>query len=172
VTLELPLDSLAIRKIIPHRYPFLLVDQILELDPGQRAVGIKNVTANEPYFQGHFPGMAVMPGVLIIEAMAQVAGIMMLSCAQYKGKIPFIAAIESARYYQPVVPGDALVIEATAVWVRSLVGKVDFVARVAGNIVVKGEMKFALKDAPPGPAEQLAKFGILAGGAPAVEQGE
>lgn len=139
----------AIQALLPHRYPMLLVDRVLELDPGKRAVCLKNVTANEPYFQGHFPGMAVMPGVLIIEAMAQVAGIMMLACSEYRGKIPLIAAIESARYYQPVVPGDALIIEATTVWVRGFVGKVNFLARVDGTIVVKGEMKFALKDAPP-----------------------
>jgi 3-hydroxyacyl-[acyl-carrier-protein] dehydratase len=142
------MDSDAIQALLPHRYPMLLVDRILELEPGKRAVGLKNVTANEPYFQGHFPGMAVMPGVLIIEAMAQVAGIMMLAVPVYRGRIPFIAAIESARYYRPVVPGDALIIEATVVWVRASVGKVDFVARVEGQIVVKGEMKFALKDAP------------------------
>jgi 3-hydroxyacyl-[acyl-carrier-protein] dehydratase len=138
----------AIQALLPHRYPMLLVDRVLELEPGIRAVALKNVTMNEPFFQGHFPGMAVMPGVMIIEAMAQVAGIMMLACENYKGKVPFIAAIDSARFYQPVVPGDALVIEVTTVWVRSLLGKVDLLARVDGNIVVKSEMKFALKDPP------------------------
>jgi 3-hydroxyacyl-[acyl-carrier-protein] dehydratase len=139
----------AIQALLPHRYPMLLVDRVLELEPGIRAVALKNVTMNEPFFQGHFPGMAVMPGVMIIEAMAQVAGIMMLACEKYEGKIPFIAAIDSARFYQPVVPGDALVIEVTTVWVRSLLGKVDLLARVDGNVVVKSEMKFALKDLPP-----------------------
>ena len=110
-----PLDSDVIQAILPHRYPMLLVDRILELEPGKRAVALKNVSAGEPFFQGHFPGMAVMPGVLIIEAMAQVAGIMMLTRPQYRGKIPFIAAIESVRYYHPVVPGDALIIESTLV---------------------------------------------------------
>jgi 3-hydroxyacyl-[acyl-carrier-protein] dehydratase len=149
------LDSDAIRALLPHRYPMLLVDRILELEPGKRAVGLKNVSANEPYFQGHFPSMSVMPGVLIIECMAQVAGIMMLTCPEHRGKIPFIAAIESARYYQPVVPGDALVIEAIVDWVRSSVGKVNFVARVAGEVVVKGEMKFALKEPPGDPIERV-----------------
>ena len=142
------LDCDAILALLPHRYPMVLVDRILEVEPGKRAVGLKNVSLNEPYFQGHFPGLAVMPGVMIIESMAQVAGIMMLTCPQYEGKIPFIAAIESARFYQPVVPGDTLIIEAVVVWVRSLVGKVNFLARVNGNIVVKGDMKFALKDPP------------------------
>jgi 3-hydroxyacyl-[acyl-carrier-protein] dehydratase len=150
------LDSDAIIALLPHRYPMVLVDRVLEVEPGKRAVGLKNVTRNEPYFQGHFPGMAVMPGVMIIEAMAQVAGIMMLACPEYKNKIPFIAAIESARFYQPVVPGDTLIIEAVVVWVRSLVGKVNFSARVDGNVVVRGDMKFALKDMPVGENENRA----------------
>ena len=156
-----PLECDVIQAILPHRFPLLLVDRILELEPGKRAVGLKNVTADEPFFQGHFPGMPVLPGVMIIEAMAQVAGIMMLTCASYQGKIPFIAAIESVRYYQPVVPGDTLIIESTIVWVRGLLGKVNFVARVGGTIVVKGEMKFALKDAPPSPERKLEMLNLL-----------
>src|SRR5438105_9063352 len=105
------LDIEAIQALLPHRYPMLLIDRVLELEPGKRAVGVKNVTINEPHFVGHFPGMAVMPGVLLIEAMAQVAGIMMLTCSEYAGKIPFIAEVESARFYRPVVSGDTLVIE-------------------------------------------------------------
>lgn len=156
-----PLGSDVIEALLPHRYPMLLIDRVLELEPGHRAVCLKNVTANEPHFQGHFPGMAVMPGVLIVEAMAQVAGIMMLTVPAYRGKIPFIAAIDSVRYYQPVVPGDSLVIEATVAWVRSLVGKVNLTARVAGAIVVKGEMKFALKDAPVPATERLESLDIF-----------
>jgi 3-hydroxyacyl-[acyl-carrier-protein] dehydratase len=167
-----PLESDAIQALLPHRYPMLLVDRILELEPGKRAVGLKNVTANEPYFQGHFPGMAVMPGVLIIEAMAQVAGIMMLACTEYRGRVPFIAAIESARYYRPVVPGDSLIIEATVAWIRSQVGKVDFVARVAGEIVVKGEMKFALKSPPATASEQLMRLDLATASAGPGKQGE
>jgi len=154
------LDSDLIRAILPHRFPMLLVDRIVELDPGKRAVGIKNVTANEQYFVGHFPAIAVMPGVIILEAMAQVAGIMILTCPQYRNKIPFIAEVESARYFRPVVPGDTLMIEASKVWVRSSVGKVTFVARVNGEVVVKGEMKFVLKDPPPSLEERLKSLEI------------
>ena len=155
------LDCDVIRAILPHRYPMLLVDRVIELEPGIRAVGIKNVTMNEPFFQGHFPGMAVMPGVLVIEAMAQVAGIMMLTCEQYRGMIPFIASIDGIRYYQPVVPGDTLTIEATTVWVRSHVGKVSFLTRVGAKVVAKGEMKFALKAPPPSPAARLHSHGFF-----------
>lgn len=142
------LDIEAIRALLPHRYPMLLIDRVIELEPGKRAVGIKNVTINEPYFAGHFPGMAVMPGVLLIETMAQVAGIMMLACAEYAGKIPFIAEVESARFYRPVVPGDTLLIETVSLWTRGLIGKATMNARVEGTVVVKCEMKFALKETP------------------------
>ena len=155
------LDSDAIIAILPHRFPMLLVDRILEIEPGKRAVGLKNVTINEPFFQGHFPGTAVMPGVLIIEAMAQVAGIMMLTCPLYRGKIPFIAAIDSARFYRPVTPGDTLIIEASTEWVRGLLGKVNFLARVGETVVVRGVMKFALKDPPSVSTEQIDRIGML-----------
>ena len=166
------LDCDVIRAILPHRYPMLLVDKVVELEPGIRAVGIKNVTMNEPFFQGHFPGMAVMPGVLVIEAMAQVAGIMMLTCDQYRGMIPFIASIDGMRYYQPVVPGDSLIIEATTVWVRSHVGKVGFLSRVGAKVVAKGEMKFALKAPPPGPDDRLKSLGIYMENEENGKQGE
>ena len=156
-----PLECDVIQAILPHRFPLLLVDRILEVEPGKRAVGLKNVTADEPFFQGHFPGQPVMPGVMIVEAMAQVAGIMMLTCPQYRGRIPFIAAIDSVRFYQPVIPGDTLIIEATIEWVRGLLGKINFLARVGARVVVKGEMKFALKDAPPSPEQKLEQLGVL-----------
>jgi 3-hydroxyacyl-[acyl-carrier-protein] dehydratase len=149
------LDSDLIRAILPHRFPMLLVDRIVELEPGVRAVGIKNVTANEQYFMGHFPAIAVMPGVFILEAMAQVAGIMIMTCPEYRNKIPMIGEVESARFFRPVVPGDTLRIEATKVWVRSFVGKVVFAATVDGQIAVKGQMKFVLKDPPPSLEERL-----------------
>ena len=155
------LDSDVIQAILPHRYPMSLVDRLVELEPGIRAVGIKNVTSNEWFFPGHFPQQAVMPGVLVIEAMAQVAGIMMLTVPAYRGKIPFIAAIESARYYRPIVPGDVLRIEASTIWVRQMVGRVNLVARVEGKVVVKSEMTFALKDPPPSPEAKLQKLEIF-----------
>jgi 3-hydroxyacyl-[acyl-carrier-protein] dehydratase len=101
-----------------------------------------------------------MPGVIILEAMAQVAGVMILTCPQYRNKIPFIAEVESARYFRPVVPGDTLAIEATVVWVRALAGKVNFFARVDGEVVVKGVMKFVLKDPPPSLEERLNSLEI------------
>lgn len=139
------LDNEAVRALLPHRYPLLLVDKVHDMVPGIRAIGQKNVTINEPFFPGHFPTMAVMPGVLIIEHMAQVVGVMMLCCPQYNGKIPIIAQIESARFYRPVVPGDVLLTEAETIWVRGLLGKVSMTSRVDGTIVAKCTMKFALK---------------------------
>jgi 3-hydroxyacyl-[acyl-carrier-protein] dehydratase len=107
------LDVNEIMKILPHRYPFLMVDRILEMDPGKRIVGIKNVTINEPFFQGHFPGHPVMPGVLIIEAMAQVAGILayLSSGEENRKKVSYFMAIDNARFRKPVFPGDLLRLE-------------------------------------------------------------
>lgn len=148
MTLELPLDSLAIRKIIPHRYPFLLVDQILELEPGQRAVGIKNVTANEPFFQGHFPEYPVMPGVLIVEAIAQVGAVAMLSMEEYAGKIALFAGIDNVRFKQQVKPGDTVRLEVELGKVRRNIGTGTGLATVNGNVACKGEFMFAIIDNP------------------------
>src|SRR5437763_14754332 len=103
------LDTEQIRAYLPHRYPMLLVDRILGIEPGKRAVGLKNVRVNEEFFNGHFPGQAMMPGVLILEAMAQVGGVLMLSHPDYKDKLAVIGGIENVRFRKPVVPGDALV---------------------------------------------------------------
>jgi 3-hydroxyacyl-[acyl-carrier-protein] dehydratase len=111
MTLQAPLDSIGIRKIIPHRYPFLLVDRIVELTPGERAVGIKNVTANEPFFQGHFPEYPVMPGVLIVEAIAQVGAVAMLSLPELEGQLALFAGIDKVRFKRQVKPGDSIRIE-------------------------------------------------------------
>jgi len=140
------LDIEEIRALMPHRYPFLLVDRILDLKPGKHVVGMKNVTINEPFFQGHFPAQAVMPGVLIIEAMAQTAGLMLLSLPDNKGKLAFIAGIEKARFRKPVVPGDTLIIEASVLWVRNVMGRVRMTARVEGTVVTECEMTYALKE--------------------------
>ena len=138
------LDIDAIKEILPHRYPFLLVDRILELDPGVRAVGLKNVTANEPFFQGHFPLHPVMPGVLIIEAMAQVGGVMILSIEENKGKLAYLGTINEAKFRRPVVPGDALEMEVVLLRIRGNTGKVRCIARVGGQEAASAEILFAL----------------------------
>jgi len=140
--LELPLDYNAICKILPHRYPFLLVDRIVELEPGKRCVGIKNVTANEEFFQGHFPGQPVMPGVLILESMAQVAGLLTLVSRNTPGALSYFAAIERARFRRPVQPGDQLVTEAELVVLRGALCKVNVVCRVDGEAAVEAEYTF------------------------------
>lgn len=137
-----------IRKILPHRYPFLLVDRILELVPGQRATGIKNVTINEEFFKGHFPGYAIMPAVLIVEAMAQVGGILLLSMVENRGKLAVFTGIDKTRFRHPVLPGDTLVTEVEMLDARGSRGKVRAVGRVNGKVVADGEMMFALVDHP------------------------
>ncbi|MCW3095612.1 MAG: 3-hydroxyacyl-[acyl-carrier-protein] dehydratase [Chthonomonadaceae bacterium] len=144
-----------IRALLPHRYPMLLVDRILELTPGQRVVGLKNVTINEPFFNGHFPQQAIMPGVLILESMAQVAGLMILSLKEQRGKIPFLAAMDNVKFRKPVVPGDTLITEANLIKMRGLIGKVRMVARVAGAVVAECDMTFALKAAESHTPEQV-----------------
>jgi len=146
--LSLPLDSVAIRKIIPHRYPFLLVDTIIELDPGERAVGIKNVTANEPFFQGHFPDYPVMPGVLIVEAIAQVGAVAMLSQPAYEGQLALFAGIEKVRFKRQVKPGDTLRIEVALGQIRRSVGSGNGTATVDGDVACKGDFLFALVSDP------------------------
>lgn len=133
-----------IQKIMPHRYPFLLVDRILEVEPMKRAVGVKNVTINEPFFQGHFPGQPVMPGVLILEAMAQVGGVAMLYSEEFRGRLAFFAGIDRAKFRRPVVPGDQLIITATILKIRGTMGKVWAEAKVDGQVVAEGELLFAL----------------------------
>ena len=130
-----------IMKILPHRYPFLLVDRILELDEGKRVVGIKNVTINEPFFQGHFPGHPIMPGVLIVEAMAQVGGMLMLgSVPEPASKVVYFTGLDNVKFRRPVKPGDQLRFELDVVQIRGTLCKMHGVARVEGEVVCEADM--------------------------------
>jgi 3-hydroxyacyl-[acyl-carrier-protein] dehydratase len=141
------LDSIAIQEILPHRYPFLLVDKIIELEPRARIVGIKQVTANEEFFIGHFPGAPVMPGVLQIEALAQVGAILALrEFHDRENKIPFFTGIESARFRRPVVPGDTLRLEVTALRIGSKVQRMKGVATVDGQTACEAEILSIIAD--------------------------
>src|SRR5690606_30859674 len=140
------LDINQIKKIIPHRYPFLLVDKIVELEEGKRAVGIKNVSANEEYFNGHFPEYPVMPGVLIIEALAQVGAVAVLSMEENRGRLAFFAGIDKCRRKRQVQPGDQLRLEVEMTRMRGTFGKGKAVATVDGEVAVEAELMFALGD--------------------------
>ncbi|XJZ27114.1 3-hydroxyacyl-ACP dehydratase FabZ [Bacillota bacterium Lsc_1132] len=140
------LDVTQIKEIIPHRYPFLLVDKILEVEEGKRAVGIKNVTANEEFFNGHFPHYPVMPGVLIVEALAQVGAVAVLIKKENRGRLAFFAGIDSCRFKKQVVPGDQLRLEVEMTRVRGSIGKGKAVATVDGELVCEAEITFALGD--------------------------
>lgn len=141
------LDINAIKQILPHRYPFLLVDRILEIEPGKRVVGLKNVTANEAYFNGHFPSYPVMPGVLIIEALAQTGAVAVLNMEEYRGKLVLFAGIDKVRFRRQVVPGDQLRLEVEVTKLRGRVGKCQARAYVDEDLAVEGELMFAIADA-------------------------
>lgn len=145
--METLLDITQIQAILPHRYPFLLVDRIIEYDSGKRVVGIKNVTLNEPFFAGHFPGAPVMPGVLIVEAMAQTAGVMMLAnLPDRESKLVFFTGIDGAKFRRPVVPGDQLRLELTVLRLRPRYIKLRGEAYVDGELVAEAEISSALVD--------------------------
>jgi 3-hydroxyacyl-[acyl-carrier-protein] dehydratase len=134
-----------IRQALPHRYPFLLVDRILEVsEDGKRAVAIKNVTANEPFFQGHFPDNAIMPGVLIVEALAQAGGAALLGSLGREGKLAMLAGLDGFRFRRPVVPGDTLRLEVELTKMRGPIGKVRARALVDGEVAAEGEITFAI----------------------------
>lgn len=140
------LDQLKIQQILPHRYPFLLVDKISEMEPGKRAVGYKNVTVNEPFFQGHFPGNPIMPGVLIVESMAQVGAAAILSLEENKGKLAVFTGIDKMRFRRQVKPGDTLKIEIEVVKIKGPMGKAKARAGVDDEVAAEGQLMFALVD--------------------------
>ncbi len=134
-----------IHKLLPHRYPFALVDRIIDYVPGKRAVGIKNITFNEPQFQGHFPGQPIMPGVLIVEAMAQVGGIVLTQLPELEGGLFLFAGIDKVRFRRQVVPGDQLVMTVELLWVKQRrFGKMQARAEVDGQLAAEGELMFSL----------------------------
>lgn len=137
-----------IKEILPHRYPFLLVDRIIELIPGERVVGIKNVTINEPFFQGHFPGNPVMPGVLIIEAMAQVGGILAYKSIKegVPGKYIYLAGMDKVRFRKPAVPGDQIIFELSMIRQKSRICKMRGVARVGDFLIAEAELIATITD--------------------------
>lgn len=143
-TPTLPFDYATIEKILPHRYPFLLVDRITEFDVDKRIVGIKNVSHNERYLAPQPSGPPVLPPTILTEAIAQVGAIMVLAKPENQGKLPFFAGIKRVRYRRPVHPGDVVVIEINAVRLRSRMGLLEGKARVNGKVVVEGSMTFAL----------------------------
>ncbi len=143
---EQELDAQTIMKILPHRYPFLFVDRVLSLEPGKRVVGVKNVTINDNFFTGHFPGKPIMPGVLIVEAMAQIGGVMMLAPDENRGKLAYFLAADKVKFRKTVLPGDQLILEAEAIRIKAKTGRVQARALVGGKVVAEATLMFALVD--------------------------
>ncbi|MCH7680912.1 3-hydroxyacyl-ACP dehydratase FabZ [candidate division KSB1 bacterium] len=146
-TENIVLDTLEIQKVLPHRYPFLLIDRIVDLVPMQRVVGIKNVTINEPFFQGHFPGNPIMPGVLILEAMAQTGGFLLLNTKNDpSGKLLYFTGINKVKFRKPVVPGDQLRFEVKFLKLRQNICKMKGLALVEDKVVCQAELTAAVVD--------------------------
>ena len=141
------LDIHSVQRILPHRYPFLMIDRIVEIEGTRRVVGLKNVTINEPFFQGHYPGDPIMPGVLIIEALAQIGGVLLSQELEHKGKVAVLLSLDKVKFRRSVRPGDQLMLEAEALRVRSTTGHVKGRARVAGELVAEADIRFLLTDA-------------------------
>ncbi|KGP77100.1 hydroxymyristoyl-ACP dehydratase [Desulfosporosinus sp. Tol-M] len=142
------LQSREIQEIIPHRYPFLMVDRIIELEEGKRAVGIKNVSGNEPFFQGHFPGHPIMPGVLIMEALAQVGAVVILKLPAYVGYLALFAGLDNVKFRGQVIPGDQLRLEVELIKSRKTFGVAQGKAYVGEELVAEGTLKFFLQKNP------------------------
>ena len=140
----LPLEAADIMRIIPHRYPFLLLDRVIELEPGKRAVGLKAVTANEPQFTGHFPGRPIMPGVLMVEALAQTAAVAVMTLDEYRGKLGLFAGIDDCRFRRMVLPGDTLVLKVEVEKLRGMFGRVRGVASVDGEVAVEATLSIII----------------------------
>ena len=156
-TFTLPLEAADIMRILPHRYPFLLVDRVVELVPGKRAVGIKMVTANEPQFTGHFPGRPIMPGVLMVEALAQTAGVAILTLDEYRGKLGLFAGIDECRFRRMVVPGDQLTLTVDIEKLRGMFGRARGVASVDGEVAVEATLSIIV------PRDQEVAASVRAG---------
>jgi len=139
------MDINEILTILPHRYPFLMVDRIIELDPGSRAVGIKNVTINEPYFVGHFPIKPIMPGVLMIEAIAQVGACALFSHERYRGQLGVLAGVEKMRFKRQAVPGDTLIITSELIKIKSNFGWFKGEVHIHNDLVCRGELMFGME---------------------------
>ncbi len=142
-------DIRTVQRILPHRFPMLLIDRVVEIDEDRRAVGIKNVTINEPFFQGHYPRHPIMPGVLLIEAMAQLGGILLSQKLEHTGKVAVLLSLDQVKFRRPVTPGDQVVIEVLAKRVRSRTGEVSCKASVAGEVAAEAEIRFMMVDADP-----------------------
>jgi 3-hydroxyacyl-[acyl-carrier-protein] dehydratase len=142
--LALPLEAAEIMRIVPHRYPFLLIDRVIELEPGKRVVAIKNVTANEPHFTGHFPDRPIMPGVLMVEALAQTGAVAVLSLPENHGKLALFAGIEECRFRRIVVPGDQLLLKIEVEKLRGMFGKARGVASVDGEVACETLISFII----------------------------
>ncbi len=133
-----------ILEVLPHRYPMLLVDRIEQLEPGKSCVGIKNVTINEPFFPGHYPGLPIMPGVLIIEAMAQAGAVILLADEHFKGLVPIIGNVDEVKFRRQVIPGDQLRTRVELLWMRSSIGRIKCEATVDGETAASMELTFKL----------------------------
>lgn len=169
--MTITLDIRAILEHLPHRYPFLLVDRVLELEPGRRIVAIKNVTINEPYFTGHFPHVPVMPGVLIVEALAQAAGILSFQTLGRRSderSVYYFVGIDAARFRRPVSPGDQLRLEVDIVRISRAIGKYAGRATVDGAVVAEAELMCALREIEPAAASPAAAAGGAGAGTPAA----
>jgi 3-hydroxyacyl-[acyl-carrier-protein] dehydratase len=138
------MDIKAVLETLPHRYPMLLVDRILEVEPGKRCRALKNVSINEPFFQGHYPGLPIMPGVLIVEAMAQAGAIIMLCDENFRGTVPVIGAIDDVKFRRQVVPGDQLITDVELMWLRGSIGRIKAVVTVGGEVAAQMELTFKL----------------------------